>query len=199
MAEFDSPLGKKQFPNQSRKVFNVPDEDAFSPAAVPEMQPGIPVELSAAQFQEMQQRKMQIKQSQGKATSESRQRVEVLTGIGRLTKDISIEGRVFTLQSLKSREMRETIKAVSQATDGADSIFEMRAQILARSIIKIDGHPIGLVLGNDSLESKLTFIDESEESTVNQLYTGYTEMTKKTDLAVKTVEDAREIAEEIKK
>lgn len=206
MAEFDSPLGKKRILNQGRKVFNVPDESQeqedeyfIPPTALPNMKPGVEVELTPTQFQEMQQRRTSFKNTQGKASGEARQRIELLTNIGRLTKEVEIEGHKFTLQSLKSKEMRETIKAVSQANDGADSIFEMRAQILARSIIKIDGHSVEIVLGDDSFEEKLNFIDDSEETIVNQLYAAYTEMTKKIDLNVKNAVDAKEIAEEIKK
>jgi hypothetical protein len=199
MAEFDSPLGRKQFATQSRKVFNVEDTNSAEKNFMPELEVGVPIELTPAQFQEMQQRRNSFKQTQSRPTSESRQRIELLTGIGRLTKEVTIEGHLFTLQSLKSKEMRETIRAVSQASDGPDSIFEMRAQILARSIVKIDNHPVAVVLGSDSVEARLSFIDDSEEQVVNQLYSAYTEMTKKVDLAVKNDADVQEVVEEIKK
>lgn len=208
MSEIESPLGKKSFPTTTTKrVFTVTDDTQDDNAPLPQSiefqnNPGRQeVRLTPEQFNELQARRKEAQSNQRKPTSEARQRVEILTGIGRLTKEVVIEEYKFTLQSLKSREMREIIKIVSQVAVPSEAMYEMRAQTLARSLVKIDDRPVGLVLGAATLEDIVEFINESEEHIVNQLFVAYNDMVKMHDakFAVKNEQDAKEVAEEIKK
>lgn len=209
MSEIESPLGKKSFPSTTTKrVFTVTDDsqdDDNAPLpqsiAVQQNPHRQEVRLTPEQFNELQARRKEVQIAQRKPTSEARQRVEILTGIGRMTKELVIEEYKFTLQSLKSREMREIIKIVSQVEVPSEAMYEMRAQTLARSLVKIDDRPVELVLGAASLADIVQFINDSEEHIVNQLYTAYTEMVKlhEEKFAVKDAKDAKEVAEEIKK
>lgn len=208
MSEIESPLGKKSFGQTSRKVMTVSDESEdfdtrpLPPARAAQPQPQMQeVKLTPEQFNAMQARKQDFRVSQKRPTNEARERVEILTGIGRLTQDVVIENYKFSLQSLKSKEMREVIKAVAQTEMGAESAYEMRTQILARSIVRIDDQPISLVLGDDSLEAIMLFLDDSEETVVNKLFDTYNKMVKSNEekITIKTAEDAQEVAEAVKK
>ena len=209
MSEINSPLGKKTFNTQGRKILSVSDEsEDFDTKPLPQsyMPPQMQqqpqeVKLTPEQFNAMQARKNEIRMAQKRPSSEARQRIEVLTGIGRLTIDTTIEGYKFTLQSLKSREMREIIKVVAQIETPADAMYEMRAQTLARSLVKIDDQPVELVLGVDGIDGVVEFINDSEEHIVNKLYSAYTDMTKANEnkFSVADAKDAQEVTEEIKK
>ncbi|HVI39751.1 MAG TPA: hypothetical protein VM577_03750 [Anaerovoracaceae bacterium] len=208
MSEIESPLGKKTYGGPARRVLAVSDEseDFDTKPLPPSMMPQTAqqpreVKLTPEQFNEMQARRNEARMAQKKPTSEAKVRIELLTGIGRLTKDVVIGGYTFSLQSLKSKEMREVIKNVSAFEVPSESMYEMRCQILARSIVRIDDQPVGMVLGSDSLDAIAVFIDESEESTVNKLFSAYNEMVKSIEetVSVKTPEDAKEVAEAIKK
>jgi hypothetical protein len=213
MSEIKSPLGNKSFasPGQ-RRVLTVSDDSwedipqKQAPASqerlpyAPQV-PGQQVELTVDQFNEMQAKRQEIRAMQKKPSSESKLRAEILTGIGRLTSDITIEGYKFTIRSLKAKEMSDIIKHVAQIAISAEALYEMRAQTLARCISKIDDQPIGLVLGGDDLSTLIEFINDSEEHIVNRLYTAYTEMTKANEdkFSIADAKDAQEVAAEIKK
>lgn len=181
---FDSPLGSKQNTNQSqqpRKTFTVTDDTDFDIPGLPDLQPGVQVELSPQQFNAMQAAKQTAKAVQSKPTSEAKQRIELLTGIGRMTKEVVIDDHKFELQSLKAREMKEAVQVAANVIDSSQTVFELRAQQLARSLVRIDDHPVGLVLGTDSLEMRLYFINECEEKVVNILYSAFSDMSKEQD------------------
>lgn len=209
MSEVKSPLGKKSFASGPRKILTVTD-DSFDDVPMIPQQPGRqmqepmsqqPVRLNVDQFNEMQAKRNELRSTQKKSTSESKLRAEILCGIGRLQTEVIAGGSKFVLQSLKSGEMKEVMKLVSQVSIAAEAMFEMRANILARALYTVDDQPIELVLGANSLEDIIDFVNDLQESFVNQLYTSYTSMVKTNDekFTVKNEADAQEVAEEIKK
>lgn len=132
-----------------------------------------------------------------------KRRIEMLTGIGRATKDVEIDGHVFTLRTLKSQELREVVTAAKNASDNFESTFEARTHTLARAIFKIDGEDIGLVLGDNSIESKLIMIQELDETIINVLQKNYSllvdENNKKYGLTNDTPAVVKEVVEDLKK
>ena len=124
-----------------------------------------------------------------------------MCGIGRLQTETEAGGHKFVLQSLKAGEMKEVLTIVSQVSTAATAMFEMRAQILAKSLVTIDDQPIDLILGVSNPEDMIQFINELQESLVNQLYNSYTNMIKENEnkFLVKDSQEAHEVAEEIKK
>ena len=103
-----------------------------------------------------------------------KQRLEILTGIGRLSEDVQVDGVTFSIRSLKPIENEEIIKAISGIEFGGVQAFEIRAQTLARSIYKIDGSNIDFVIDSHSIEDKVNFVKNVlEESLANFLYTKY--------------------------
>lgn len=207
MSEIDSPLGKKSFSTVSRKTFTVTDETQDDNAPLPQSMlspqnmPRQEVRLTPEQFNEMQARRKEMQATQKKPTSEARLRVEVLANIGRLSTEVIIDNYKFTLQSLKAGEMREIIRIVSKVEIPSDAMYEMRAQTLARSIGSVDDRPIELVIGANSLDEIVNFVNDLEEHVVNQLFVAYNDMVKIYDkkISIKNPEEAKEIAEEIKK
>ncbi len=204
MPEIKSPLGTRTYPVAQKQVFSVPDESASMfeiPDNVTTNLPQNAVQLTPEQFNEFQTKKQALRISSQKTSSEARQRVELLTGIGRLETSVEVGGHKFTLQSLKAREMREVVKCAAKIEAVADQIFELRLQTLARSIIQIDHQPFDLILGASNIETKLVFIDECEDHIINYLYAAYSEMIKQNEnkLNIKSAEEAQEVVNEIKK
>lgn len=135
-----------------------------------------------------------------KISASAKKRLEILSGLGRGTKDIPVDGVSFSIRTLKSAELREIIKAATQADEGADSVFEARANTLARVIYKIDGQEVGLILGDDSLETKLNFVQELDEDVAQYLYREYTDLVKENKKKFPTVEEEiKEVSDQIKK
>ncbi len=206
MPEIKSPLGNRSFPSNApvKKTYSVPDESNSMfdiPGEEPSVQQPQVQSISPTQFNEMQARKQQARSVQQRPTSESRQRIELLTGIGRMETSLILDDHKFTMQSLKSREMRDVVKEAAKIELLSDQMFELRIQTLARAIISIDDHPINLVLGTDAIEMKLNFIDECEEHVVEQLYNSYSEMINKNKnkFTIKDEIEAKEVVSEIKK
>ena len=109
----------------------------------------------------------------------AKKRIEHLTGLGRSTVDVEIEGVVFTLSTLKSKEIREAINACSKLnTNNLDIKLEIRRQQLARSIKLIDNAEFNLVIGSDNLIDKLDFIEELDDSIVQRLDDEYEKLAK---------------------
>lgn len=197
MAEIESTIGKKNVSSPARKVYTVSDEDFDDVPQVPTQE----TRISPEQFKAMQGARDASKVAQKTVSPEMKQKINVLTGIGRLEKEVTIDGIKFTLRSLKSKEMRDIVSAVAQTEVAAEGGYEMRARILSNSISMIDGYPVKMVLDAEKIASVYDFINESEESTVVALYNAYTEMTDKIDktMVVKTEQDATEVAKEVKK
>lgn len=196
--EYESPLGRKKVGSSGgeRKSYVVEDESLEIPSEPVSLQPGVPVQLTAEQYNLMQSKRKEILAAQKKPSSGSKQRLEILADLGRLTQDVKIGEHVFTIESLKSKETREIYSAAANLEVASEAVFEIRTQTLARAIAKIDGHSVGMVIG-DSLEERLLFLDEMEEHVINKLYSTFTEMMK--SIEIKSKEEAKEVAEEIKK
>jgi len=191
MAEINSPLGRASFQSQSRKVYTVEDESSAP----------VPQNITIEQFRDFQNKKNEAKQASKKITSEAKLRVELLTGIGRLKSDIIIDNHKFSLQSLKSGEIKEIMKVVSNAGSGTDALYEMKVQVLGRALYAIDDQNLSDILGTNNLEDYFDFLNEMQDSVTTKLYNFYTDLIKNNEnkLSVNSVEQAQEVIEEIKK
>jgi hypothetical protein len=134
----------------------------------------------------------------------AKQRIELLADIGRLTKEVELAGHVFSLRTLKSKETREAalqsfnVNINTQLEAG----YEARRQQLARSIFKIDGHLFEDVIGSNSLETKLQFLDEKlEETIIVKLFDEFSKLKDdaRAQFEIKTDTEAKEVAEDLKK
>lgn len=131
---------------------------------------------------------------------EAKERIEYLAGLGRMSKDVPVAGMVFSIRTLKARENRAAIFAAAQVSR-VETLFEGRRHQLAYSIYKIDNVDIDYVLGTDSFEAKLNYIEELDENVANYLYDQFGILN---DEAVKThglksEADVKEVVEDVKK
>ena len=210
MSGFDSPNFKKahpSIPHREMKTFNVP------PPSQEELSGNIPQnliqplsqeeELSIHQAKEAARAAREARQnSAGRITTDGKTRIELLTSIGRLTKDIPIGGSIFTLRTLKAKETREAaMETFIPGVTQLDATFEGRKQQLARSLVKIDNEEVGFVLGNDTLAYRLEFIEELEENVISKLWDEFqiikTEAKEK--YGITTLADAKAVGEDLKK
>lgn len=225
MAQFDSPLGKKSISVQPLKEFDIPDESEhpghsgqFTPsvnrrygqpmdeAAMREFQERMAAQmdpdagLTEAEMEFRRAREAK-KRGQERLSEGARKRIEMLIGMTRGTRTIDIEGQTYTLQTLKSKEMREALLEASKFDGNIQFPFEYRKQLLARSIVQIAGVDINQFVGSNEIEDKLSFMDELDEALLNRLYDEYTELTKeaKDRYAIKTEADGKEVVEDLKK
>lgn len=131
----------------------------------------------------------------------ARRRIEMLVGMTQNTREVVLDGNVFILQTLKSKDMREALMAASVFDGTIQSPFEIRKQLLARSITQIAGVESGAFVGSNGVEAKLDFIDEQVEAVLNRLYSEYLILVKESNdkYSIKTSEDATQVVEDLKK
>lgn len=131
----------------------------------------------------------------------AKRRIEMLCGLTRTTRTVDFDGQAFSLRTLKNKEMRAALMAASQFDGTVESPFEIRKQLLARSLYEIAGTDATLFLGDTSIEAMFEFLDEVDETLLTRLYSEYLvlvdEASKK--FAIKTEADAQEVVEELKK
>jgi hypothetical protein len=209
MSEFNSPNFKKtvqQAPGQRpMREFNVlppemenqPKQYNFSSQDQEANDEPTHEEIEAA-FQEARKHKQE---SVNKVSSFGKQRMELLAGIGRLTKDVQIDSTVFSIRTLKAFENREVIRIAYSEANALETLFEGRRQRLARSICKIDGSDIDTVLSSSKLEDKLNLVDNLEEKVIQKLSEEFDNLNKEANdkYGISTEKDVKEVTEDIKK
>lgn len=221
MTEFNSPLGKKTFSSsQNPKVFDIPDESEalesrlnqspqhrVSEAPDPtKWQPGVAVQLTPEQFNAMMAQRQAVKDDIKKVSQFSRERINILTNIGRIKTNVTIGENTFTLRSLKDREVKQIFSSLNEVKNASQLALALRTSYLAYSICEIDGHSIADVLGiiegsENYYESIIAFLEESEDYVIDHLYNKYNEMINniKQKFSVNTEEKSKEVLEDIKK
>lgn len=229
MSGFDSPIGKKKFGGSQMKEFDIPDDSGYS-GGLP-MENGEPVvrrrptpQINADQIRDFQARmqreempvyeqdpneiEKQIRQSREdkrigreRLDAGAKKRVEMLVGMTRLTRSVELEGNIFTLKTLRSKEMRDALMSASAYDNSVQSPFEIRKQLLARSLIQIAGVDIEQFIGSYDLEAKFEFLDLMDEALLLRLYNEYLVLVRESSekYAIKTENDVKEIVGDLKK
>jgi len=200
------PAQQKQQPaQQSLREFNVglpEDMDTQQTNPVqPQMQQISPAEYEA-RIKSLRQEKAEVQKHGVKITDHGKRRIELLANIGRLTRDVQIGDNVFSMRTLKSQEALDaTMATLAVAKYDWEASFESRKQQLIRSIYKIDGDDINIVLGENTTESKLELINSLEEVVVNRLWDELAAMKEeaKTKFGINSTKEAEEVAEDLKK
>lgn len=229
MPNFESPISSKKFSAQPMRELEVPDESGYTPPrgpGGPQFQPSVQhrygTPMTDQEIQEFQQRmnasfdpdanlndmEREFKearqhkiQSQTHLNDGARRRIEMLIGMTRVTREVEIEGNIYALQTLKGKEMREAILAASEYDGTVQSPFEIRRQMLARSLSKIANIPVAQFLGSNDLQARFDFIDELDDVLLNRLMDEYSALTKeaRAKYALTTEEQVKEVAEDLKK
>lgn len=118
----------------------------------------------------------QKKETESRASKSSVQRLEILTGIGRLVCKETIENVEFHLRSLKSREMKKVLEIAALEKTNIGEVMIIRNYTLAFSLFKIDNDPIERYINSYDFSDKVALIDEFEESVISRLWNKYREM-----------------------
>jgi len=186
MAEIESALGKVSYSSGTKKVLTVDDQTSDEPevrsfSASSENFDDFESRFTKEELEQLALDRDKLKNSRKEAQVQRnripegiKRRLEILTGIGRLTDDVVVDGVTFSIRSLKPKENQEIIEQSAKKDLAVSQAFELRTQTMARSIYKIDGQKIEVVLESESLEAKVSFVQEIlEESLLNYLYNKY--------------------------
>lgn len=211
--EFDSAIGKKKFSGQGMREFSVTDDSGFRPQMV---------QMDADALRDFQNRMGQFDQEEknpaeierefrtareakkaGKERLEdgARRRIDMLLGITRLSREVDVGGNIFSLRTLKSKDMRQALLAASEFDGTVQGPYEIRRQLLGRSLFMVAGVEIEQFIGSDLLNDKFLFIDELDEPLLTRLYDEYVLLSKeaKEKFSIKTESDMKEVLEDLKK
>ena len=221
MPKYESDLTNKQFNQPATREFSVPDESGFVPQQVRQRSEPSPVfdEDEMNDFrQNMQPQRPQVREvndverqileakkarREGKErlSDGARRRIEMLVGMTRLTKDVEIDGQLYRLQTLKSKELRDALVATSEFSGSIQMVFETRKQLLARSLIVVAGVDINQFLNSDDLEDRLYFIELVDHALLLRLYNEYVALANDAQekYSLKTEEQVKEVLEDLKK
>jgi len=224
MPEFKSPLGNKKFQGQPMREVEIPDESAGPPQHVrpPQRQempqldeaafrdfnarmgepPDLPAHDDTGQLErEIREAREAKRRGQERLGDAARRRIEMLIGMTRGTRQFDLGGNVYVLQTLKDGELREAILSASQFDGTVESPFEIRKQLVARSLVQVAGVEISQFLGSNSLEARLAFIELLDHYLLGRIYDEYLEMVKEARerYAIKNETDAKEVVEDLKK
>lgn len=208
MAGFESPHFKKQVAQtRPMKEFSIGDPDDYPIQGTP-----TPSHHNVQQFQapdllspeeEARLNELRRQKSEGPRISEpGKKRIEILSGIGRLTKDIVIGEHTFSLRTLKTKESEEATRAIfATAITQIEAAQASRKQQLARSIYKVDGIDVDLAFGTSSLEDRTRVLDELEDIIVEALWSGFVAMKDevRTKFGISTEVQAKEVLDDLKK
>lgn len=223
VSKYDSPIGSKQFQGQPMKEFNVPDESGFAPPQhrqinheMPEfdqnamrefeaeMQPR-PGPLSMKSLSAVEQQMLEAKRAQREGKQRlsegAKRRINMLIDMVRLTKDVDIDGKLYRLQTLQSKELRDALVATSEFDGSIQLIFETRRQLLGRSLVVVAGVDISEFLSSNELSDRLDFIEMLDHSILMRLYNEYTALAQEAEskYAIKTEQQVKEVLEDLKK
>lgn len=123
---------------------------------------------------QLQNSRKQSHQQKNRIPDGIKLRLEILTGIGRLSEDVKVDGVTFSIRSLKPIENEEIVGILAGIEFGGIQAFELRAQTLARALYKIDGQNIDHVIDAKNMKDRVNFMKTVlEESLANFLYVKY--------------------------
>lgn len=143
----------------------------------------------------------QQKNNPEKLNNFSRKRLDILIGMSKLYRKVDIDGVVFELQSLSSKDLREAYIETSKFNETFQFSYELRRQILSRSIIKIGELDIHDFIGDYEYDSILELIDNLGDSFLNRLFNEYEILNKEVSskYAIKNENDMKEVVDDLKK
>ena len=230
MPEFRSPLGNKQFQGQPMRDIAVPDESGHQQPPVPprqrphrheepvfderamrefqaqmQMEQQPPPQPPMRELSEVEQQifaaKKAKREGKERLSEGARKRIEMLLGMTRLHRDVDIDGQTYRLQTLTSEEIRDALVSTAEFDGSVEFIFEMRRQLLARSLVVVAGVEIHQFLNSYDLEDRLYFIELLDHALLIRLYNEYTDLAQQAQnkYSPKTEAQVKEVLEDLKK
>lgn len=210
MPKFESPLGSRTINNPNMREISIPDGNnpIIDQQNMMDFASRLQNETSQLSLEEQtkierEQKERREAQRTGKEkpSNSGRTRVEMLIEMLRQHRETEIGGEMYVLQSLKSKEIREATTAAVSYDGTVEFSFELRKQILARSLVKVAGIDINEFLSSRDLETKLVFVEELDHSFLTRLYQEYLTLSNEVSekYSLKTEEDVKEVMEDLKK
>jgi hypothetical protein len=201
---------RKSSENQSKlREFNVGDPadmpnipmDYNMPQDAQQPSRSVGYELSPAEREELQRLRSENANKGARVTDHAKKRIEILANLGRLTRQVEVDGISFSLRTLKGKEAREATMSIFDCKNDIEASFEIRRQTLARAIFEIDGQPIELAVGGSSLQAKLALIDEMEDVAIIKLYNEFNELRNEVQIkyGLQSEKEVKEVVEDLKK
>ncbi len=204
MPNFSSPLGTKELQSQPMREYDVMDP-TIDMNAINEFQ-NKPYDEDSIQKSIEEEKKLRAAREARKSGKEpltdgAKRRIEMLIGMTRSTREVDINGNMFAFQTLRSKEMREAIMAAAEFDGTVQSPFEIRRQLLGRSLTHVANVDVERFINSNTLEARLQLIDNLDEPLLNRLYDEYLKLTNeaKDKFAIKTETDVKEVSEDLKK
>lgn len=199
MSSINSPLGRRETAlSAQQKVLTVPNGN--QDPLLSQMQS----DFSDDEIKKLAQLK-KVKQTQEeKVSSNAKERIKLLSDLGKITKTVVFDDVSFSLKSLKSGQVKYLTKLKNELLNSnknpEDILLELRNHSIACSLYEIDSQPVDVVLGINSFEDLLQWIDELDESLTAFLYDTYVDILNQAKkAALKDEEDVKEVTEDIKK
>jgi hypothetical protein len=216
MSSIRSTIGESKFAGAGQRRMVIPNangnEDAQS------SQPQITPELATSLRMQAQERQEQVEL---RGLADARRRIDIITGLGRRTKEVPLETNdgtvIFTLRTLKTFEQNCLAQVVEQSerlttTEGRlifapTSLAKIRVEALSHSLFLIDGQSIDIILGTanvayeDQVLARKDLISEMDHALINHLFNNYETLAQETydGYIPKTAEEAKEVVETISK
>jgi hypothetical protein len=211
MNRIRSAIGETNFQPSGNRRFVVGDG---SEQPVQEISPSV----VAGMRQQVQD---QQAQAEHKNLTDARRRIEIITGLGRKTRDVLIdtngEKMVFTLRTLKTFEynsLAQVIEGTERITlDNGRMIFspsgfyKIKVEALSHSLFMVDGQSIDIVLGTvnmpyeEKVEYRKDLVLEMDSALIDHLFTNYELLAQEVQdgYLPKTPQEAEEVVETIHK
>jgi hypothetical protein len=182
MAGFDSPIGRRDI--KQTKTFEVEDPDLDEDI----------------ENQIREQRKLKAAGKE-RMTSNAKRRIELLLNMTVLTEEVTLGKVKFILRTLKAGEVKEILSVINPLRGSYEFELEMKRQMLARSLVKINDSEVESFLDSDTLDARLELVDSLESSVFTGLFLGYEKLQNNSEkyYGIANAENAKEVAEEIKK
>lgn len=202
MTTINSPLGNKSYQGGMKEYvvdeLPIPESEIVNPNF--KSQTGAVNRAAILQSLDAE-RNVASNVSDSKISASAKKRIEMLCGISSLTREVDINGNLFVIKALKSKENRQALVDSVNYDGTVQFSFELRRQILARSVFQVAGIDLDVFLGTQEFAAKLEFIDELDDLFLDRLYNEYMALTKdiKTKYSINKEEDVKEVVEEIKK
>lgn len=136
-----------------------------------------------------------------KLSNFSRKRLDILIGMSKLNREVIIDDVAIELQSLSSKDLREAYVITSKFNETVEFSYELRRQILSRSIIKIAGIDIYDFIGDYNYDTVLELVDNLGDSFLNRLFEEYQILNKEVNskYTIKNEKEMKEVVEDLKK
>jgi hypothetical protein len=162
-------------------------------------------EEKSRMLREQHQLQMRAKKEKQPISESGKKRVEMLCGMLSLTKEVKFNDTIFVVRLLRAKEAAQIASDILKLnlTYNVENSYAFKHLTLAKALVSINNIDIDTFLdsANNDDKAKQAFVEELQEFVVDYLFKKYTELNEevKVKYGIKTEEQAKELAEDIKK